>query len=269
MTRRLAAGLVGALALGIASGALAQIRPLNDSGQIVCYNDTASTGTVSSGTPDPESAGFNEQDCTRGRAAADTVGALRKLGASSAPGRDYTKIANNGSELPASALLGSGVSDWGCTRDNLSGLIWEVKTDDNGLRDKDHSYTWYDSNSGVNGGNTGSLGSNTTCSSSLINCNITAFRDAVNALAGSSRLCGQTDWRLPTAMDLQSLAYNVSSSPTIDASYFPNTLPGIYWSGVNYAADAADALVVSFNVGSLGPFSKPGIGQVRLVRGGP
>jgi len=52
---------------------------VNDTGQIACYNASASTGTVSSGTPDPETAGFKGQDCTRGAAAADAVGVLYKV----------------------------------------------------------------------------------------------------------------------------------------------------------------------------------------------
>jgi hypothetical protein len=30
-------------------------------------------------------------------------------------------------------------------RDNVTGLVWEVKTADGGLRDQKWSYTWYDS----------------------------------------------------------------------------------------------------------------------------
>jgi hypothetical protein len=53
------------------------------------------------------------------------------------PTEGYTKIANDGSELPDSATLGTNPTDWACTKDNKTGLIWEVKTDDGGLRDKD------------------------------------------------------------------------------------------------------------------------------------
>ncbi len=56
----------------------------------------------------------------------------------------YTKIANNGTDLPDSAVLGSGATDWACTRDDTSGLIWEVKTGDGGLRDANKTYTNYD-----------------------------------------------------------------------------------------------------------------------------
>ena len=268
MKRRWLCGGVGAFALCVGSAAWAQTRPLNDTGQIECYNATASTGTVGAATPDPESAGFNEQDCTRGRAAADALGVLPKVGASSAPGRDYSKIANNGSELPASATLGSGANDWACTRDNVTGLIWEIKTDDNGLRDKDHSYTWYDTNSAINGGNSGTIGTSTTCNGTLNQCNTTAFRNAVNAQSGT-KLCGQTDWRLPTPQELHSLVHDGRFSPAIDVIYFPNTLSFYYWSGVSWAPVVDAAWSVWFDDrGGFNGYSKTYDFQVRLVRGG-
>lgn len=244
----LAARLALAAGLGLGAAHAAE-APLNDTGQTTCYNASTSTGTVSSGTPDPETAGFNEQDCTRGASAADAVGVMDKVGASSVPGRDYTKIANDGSELAAGASLGTGASDWACTRDNITGLIWEIKTDDSGLRDKDHRYTWYDTDTSINGGTAGTE-AGTGCSSTLTNCNTTAYRDAVNA-AG---LCGATDWRLPTGKELQALVhYGASAAPSIDGSWFPNTVSvsGYYWSGTSYAPNASFAWNVNFNFGSL------------------
>ena len=55
----------------------------------------------------------------------------------------YTKMANNGAELPDSAYLGSGATDWACSRDNATGYIWEVKTT-SGLRNQ--SKQWFDNN---------------------------------------------------------------------------------------------------------------------------
>ena len=49
---------------------------------------------------------------------------------------DYTKLDAQGYELPKSA------SSWSCVLDNRSGLVWEVKTDNGGARDKDNEYRW-------------------------------------------------------------------------------------------------------------------------------
>lgn len=98
-----------ALLLGLAGHAvLAQEVPLNDTGQITCFNATTATGVVSPATPEPEEPGFEGQDCSQGVAAADALGNQVKVGASTTPGRDYTKIANDGRVLPESAALGSG-----------------------------------------------------------------------------------------------------------------------------------------------------------------
>lgn len=239
---------------------------LNDTGQISCYNNDVLTGTVAPGTPDPETAGFNEQDCTQGRAAADAVGVLPKLGDSSVAGRDYTKIANNGSELPASATLGSGPTDWACTRDNVTGLIWEVKVDDAAhLRHYGHTYTWYETDATMNGGNSGTA-SGAGCNATLAQCNTTTFRDAVN----TGGLCGSSDWRLPTAVELQSLvSYGGTSLPLIDAVWLPNTSNAAYWTAQNYAQNPSLSWVVVLDALNLDAYAKSGSWLVRLVRTEP
>lgn len=90
----------------------------------------------------------------------------------------------------------------GCVKDNVTGLIWEVKTTDGGVRDWTKTYTY----------------------SSAAD-----FVTAVNA----SNLCGHNNWRLPTPDELQSIMdYSVPMpGPTIDTTKFPNTYPGVYWSG--------------------------------------
>ncbi|MCU0756158.1 MAG: DUF1566 domain-containing protein [Xanthomonadales bacterium] len=257
-------------ALLLVAPALAQTQRLNDSGQISCYATGANTGTVSSGTPDPEAVGFDEQDCTRGAAAADARGRMVKVGGSTAPGRDYTKIANDGSVLPASATLGAGPTDWGCTRDNVTGLIWEVKVNNAAsLRHVDHTYTWYDTNSAVNGGNAGTLGTNTTCNSTLSNCNTTAYRDAINALTGANRLCSASDWRLPTSHELSGLLHaGLDPGLMIDVTWFPNTANALHWSSETAASGVAGAWLVNFEIGRVPIFGKSSSQRVRLVRGG-
>mgnify|MGYP007050450026 CR=1 FL=1 len=176
-----------ALLMGLIVNAPAHAAGLNDTGQTTCYDDTQAV------TPEPST--HPRQDCTIGRDAAAAAGVLTKVGGGRA-GFDYTKIANDGRELPADAVLGSGPGDWACTRDNVTGLLWEVKTDDGGLRDRDWTYTWYDDiHTDNNGGNPGSLGSD-TCGGTLPNsqCNTQAYAAVVNARG----LCSFNDWRLST-----------------------------------------------------------------------
>lgn len=252
--------------------AQAPTHPLNDTGQVTCYNANTATGTVSPSTPAPEDPGFEGQDCTHGAAMYDARGAMNKVGASSTKGRDYTKIANDGSVLPASATLGPNPTDWACTRDNVTGLIWEVKVDDpTHLRHSGHTYTWYDTNAAVNGGYAGAVGNANTCANTLGGqpCNTTNFRDVVNALTGANRLCGASDWRLPTANELQSLVDYQAQFPAIDAAYFPNTsADSPYWSGESHASAAFEASYVHFCCGDMYGNTKTAGVLVRLVRGG-
>ncbi len=143
------AGLIAGLFLTHAAPAAG----LNDSGQTLCYNGSAALVACDAANSG-DAAPYPGQDGRYGRDAAATAGALTKIGGGAA-GFDFTKIANDGTELPASATLGTGATAWACTRDNTTGLTWEVKTDDNGLRDKDWTYTWYSTDGTTNGGDAG------------------------------------------------------------------------------------------------------------------
>ena len=193
----------------------------------------------------------------------------------------YTKIANDGSELPKTTKLGTGSNDWACTKDNKTGLIWEVKTDDDGLRDKDWEYSWYKP-SGYNGGNVGYTDVHKNWGvpncSTKDNCNTDAFTNAVN----TKGLCGKKDWRMPTVDELKTLVYcsdgkyntdgsctdyNAISKPSINTIYFPNTLDDCwYWSSSPYANDSSYAWLVYFYYGNSYGYSKYVNFSVRLVR---
>ena len=207
-------------------------------------------------------AGYPGQDGDLGRDAAARAGTLQKVGAGDA-GFDYTKISNSGSELPASATLGSGPNDWACTRDNVTGLIWEVKTADGGLRDRNNTYTWYQPD-GPNMGNPGTQDGGSCVGST---CDTHGFVQAVNGQG----LCGATDWRLPAVGELSSIVHHGRTRPAVDAGFFPNIISldsAWFWSAspAPLAPDAAWDLLFNYGNEGLGP--KSNLGRVRLVRGG-
>ena len=216
---------------GFAQGA--PTRPLNDTGTTQCF-DAATGGLAPCTAANTGNASSHpRQDARFGRDAQAGAGQLTKIGAGEA-GFDFTKIANNGSELPVSAELGSGPTDWACTRDNVTGLIWEVKTPDNA----NATFTF-------------------------------ANESAVHAAAvNTAELCGFNDWRVPTRRELLSIVHHGTSSPAIDTTFFPNTQSGFYWSSDIFSPIPASAWGVDFNVGNSDFFGQTGGSLVRLVRSG-
>ncbi len=255
------------LALLFAIFAPAHAVGLNDTGIDTCYNDTVADSVAAS---DPASiardAGTHpRQDCRYGRDAAAAAGVLPKTGAG-AKGFDFTKIANNGSTLAASAVLGAGATAWACTRDNVTGLTWEVKTTGAAdLRYSGHTYAWYSTDATTNGGIAGDPGSN-TCNATLPSslCNTQAFVTAVNTAA----LCTYADWRLPTRRELHTLVHAGVSNPSIDPAYFPTPQASDFWSGSSYVPDPADAWIVVFGYGVTVADVKTNANYARLGRGG-
>jgi Protein of unknown function (DUF1566)/Divergent InlB B-repeat domain len=175
----------------------------------------------------------------------------------------YTKIANNGADLPGSALLGSGTSDWACTRDNTTGLVWEVKTTDGGLRDMNKSYTNYDDPTQGQKWNGSGVDKPTQAEINATS-NSVGFANAVN----SSSLCGSAGWRMPSIYELLGLV-NLSYLPKVDPVFFPNTPSLNFWTGSPNASYSFSAWRMSFydGGGDTGG-SRIDSNRVRLVRGG-
>ena len=255
--------LLAAAAVGHAAG-------LPDTGQDTCY--TNSTAVVESATHmfsvARDTADYPRQDCRYGRDPMTSAGLLRKTGAGYG-GFDYTKIANNGTALPFNAQLGSANTEWACTRDNTTGLTWEVKTlGVTALRYYDHKYQWYSTDGSTNGGSAGSIGTN-DCASTLPggNCNTQAYTTAVNGAA----LCTYMDWRLPTQRELLTLVYANGTIPAVDPIFLRYTpLADFYWSATTSAYVPQFAWGVDFVTGGLKVAGKAGFAaHLRLVRGGP
>jgi len=171
-------------------------------------------------------------------------------------GFKFTKLDASGAELDASA------TDWTCVRDDVTGLIWEIKTADGGDRDQGNVYSWYDSGldeiveptAGLDDGDPATID------------NTEAYVDAVNA----SALCGYDDWRLPTVSELFSITDLGSvTSPALDPAYFPNTAAGLHWTGVSYRDTAnltGRVWGIDFADGHLTPTDKTSLQSIRLVR---
>lgn len=232
---------------------------LNDTGITVCANDTTSLADCGAATLGLWAS--LTQDAQTGRDALAAQGKLTKAGAGDA-GFDYTKIGANGEKLPASATA------WNCVLDNRTGLMWEVKTADNGLRDWRHRYTWYNPDFTVNGGTPGWIESGSTCGNTLLHCNTQAFAAKVN----EAGLCGYKDWQVPDIDQLLSLPDYGRSQPAIDTAYFPNTAAesewpyGIYWSLSSVAGYGDNAWYVDFYYGTDDYDYKFYDFYVRLVR---
>ncbi len=139
-------------------------------------------------------------------------------------------------------------------RDNATGLMWEVKTDDGSIHDRDDTYTWYDPNPDTNGGFEGYETENDT-------------KDFIDAL-NDADFGGYSDWRLPTVKELASIVNMGTYNPSIDEAYFPNTQSSWYWSSTTIARDIGDAWSVYFGYGADYGYGKGGSLYVRAVRGG-
>ena len=184
------------------------------------------------------------QDCSHGRDAQAAAETLVKIGAGSA-GFDFTKLDASGGSLAADA------SSWSCVKDNHTGLIWEAKTDNGDIHDKDNRYKW--------GGET-ALGDGT----------VGEYYDDWNPLVSGSNteaLCGFSDWRVPSSDELTTLLDLSRVNMAIDMDYFPNTASNV-WSSSPNANFSSDAWYVHFNYGHSSLNNRYNDRQVRLVRSG-
>jgi hypothetical protein len=243
---------------------------LNDTGIDWCADDTTNRnveGTKKekdqSCLATPMKKDYPGQDALYGRDMMNRVSELSKTGSGSA-GFDFTKVCMSGEtagegECPPNPSLGSGANNWACILDNVTGLVWEVKSAD-GLHSQGNSYSWYNPDKTKNGGEPG-VQNGGSCKESL--CDTQAFVQAVNTLG----LCGAKDWRLPTRKELLSILDNGRFSPAIDTRYFPNSQAVYYWSSSPFTENADYAWEVHFKYGEADTNKKNERNSVRLVRG--
>lgn len=193
------------------------------------------------------------QDALFGRDFTARTSTLVKVGAGDA-GFDFTKLDDNGDVLDKDA------SSWACVKDNVTGLVWENKTD-SGFRSKSHTYRWYNTDEKNNGGTTGTIiNIANKCSTEATRCDTEKYAADVNA----SQLCGRNNWRLPHKEELSGIVHRGKQSPSIDKNYF-NTLGNKYWTS---SADAENVDLVYFVSGTTDELAtRTEYHQVKLVSG--
>lgn len=235
--------LLAAAALVLSAPVLAQTVPwpLNDTGLNVC-----SEGGTGRAITDCANSG---QDAAVGR---DVTTAASTDGVA---GFSYLRVCNNGlrageGDCPAVPVAGAAANQWGCTLDTVTGLLWEVKRNDGGPRDRQRAHTNLPPGDPGHGGPT----------------------DAASVLQqlNAEALCGHTDWALPTRQQLLSvLHYGIAHpGPTIDTAYFDGTQNWLYWTSVSPAGDPSRAMIVDHSEGSVHTAPRSLFLPLRAVRGG-
>ncbi|HBC3983205.1 TPA: DUF1566 domain-containing protein [Vibrio parahaemolyticus] len=222
------------------------VVPFNDTGQELCLNSARAKVNCS------ETDVKGLQDGHLGRDAFAREGKLLKVGNGKA-GFDFTKIGADGKPLPDSA------QEWSCVRDNVTGLLWEVKEPpgSGGLRDANHTYSWYSTDQENNAGNEG-VKNNGVCSGS--SCDTEGYVTAVR----NTDLCNTYNWRLPTANELFSLVhYGSKEYIAIDLDYFPHTQEIYYTSTASELS--TNVTHVNFNNIGITSNTKGNKHSVRLV----
>lgn len=140
----------------------------------------------------------------------------------------FIKLDAAGRELPAEA------ADWVMVQDQTTSLVWEIKTTDGSLHDRDNLYSWKNTSS--------------------------TFLNGLNA----EKFGGYSDWRLPEDKELERLQKLNETDPELFARYFPRTAPSTYWTWSRCQDGNPNSAQMKF-----GPEPSPGKRQhrIRAVRG--
>jgi hypothetical protein len=236
--------IITAAALFAAAPATSATPMINDTGQANCYATTNPFPQLPNCTGSGQDGAFG-RDYTAPNAS------------NGAYGFRFAKVCNNGLEEgvgacqgPLGLTPGPLATDWGCTLDKVSGLLWEVKTTDGSDRDMSMLFGFMDyPGLGLAGAN--------------------VFSASVNA----SGMCGSINWRVPSYNELMTLAYYGIASPAarIDPAFFPNTPTDTVatWTTTRYTNDGTYLRTIGFGAGYDGYGPAFDARHVRLVSGLP
>jgi hypothetical protein len=199
--------MAGSPALRAAEAGPAGVRQfyrINDTGLTRCTRDFMTLTTECAGTG---------QDIETGRDSTKPAAGDGHAGFSFVKVCNSGELAGAGSCLP-DAVLGPGSNDWGCLHDRVTGLDWELKTNDGSQRDQNRHFPY--------------VGDDSPGDASR-------YVNDTNV----SGLCGHSDWRLPTTYELYGLVnFNRSGAgAAVDIHWIPNTPAEWYWAAEAYFPD--------------------------------
>ena len=192
------------------------------------------------------------------------------------PPAKYKKISKIGEVVDETAI------SWSCVFDELTGLTWEVKTNDSTMHNKNIEVRW---------GETATsspflgryLGNNWRAERSTIDRTGLSFGDLDFLIDASNteKLCGYDDWRVPSLYESFSLVRCSTGKPdldrgcnkkskdgvAIDLQFFPNSTADAYWTSSRFSKNPNQAWATHFSDGSDLTYYRGSYLLVRLVRG--
>jgi hypothetical protein len=195
------------------------------------------------------------QQCSDEVAAAASGGALALRTPFAAPllktGQTTAYGAGSDGDLQKGITQGYVDNGDGTITDTSTGLMWEKKSDDGTIHDKDNLYTF-----------------------------IQSIETRLASLNAGGGFAGHTDWRAPNRRELESLVTLEYANPSVSSAFNTRCEPGCtvwncsctgpapYWSSSSYAGGPAGAWVVSFYDGSVFAGDKTANLCNRAVRAG-
>ena len=238
---------------------------LNDTGQTQCLNVTGTALEECTPENSGDNSPFPGQDGRYGRDAAakypEQSGFTKPEGSGGHGGFAFTPLDVNGNPIPLVGDPPVPAETPRCVWDRVTNLIWEVKTDDGGLQDKDWTYGW--------GSN---LRGSCYSAQNPSGCSTGNYIESLNA-SNICQIAGADYWRLPSRRELFTIKdYSRSEAPSIDTVIFPNSNsePNTYfWSANIYALDTSKAWASSAFSSGFGRMPVDSNYYVRAVRSGP
>lgn len=225
-------------------------------------NNTGST-TTNTGT-NTNTGNTGSTGTTTGTGTGTTTGT--GTGTTTTTAKTFTKMTTGGS-----TTIVQGISAIECVKDNQTGKFWEVKTSPGkdpatgkdqlpDFRFRDYGYYWYDGKDGGAGliagtDVTAGLFTGFPCQKAggLTQCDTASYIKAVNSV----KLCGKSNWRLPTKAELLTLLNTSKTAvpyiyddlgPTAADPEDPNQLVRGYWTSTpGETAPTGKRYTVSFS----------------------